>query len=286
MSLAVNSLVAEIGDLVSLPEVVMQVNEMVDNDRYNATDIGRVISQDPGLSTRLLKIANSSMYGNMREIDNINHAVVILGTKQIRDLVFSTVATKVFDGIPNDIISVEDFWHHSLYCALLARSFARNSRKINADTMFTAGLLHDIGHLVLMNRVPEQAAASILLTIQGDATIDLLDAEREIIGFTHAEVGASLARQWHLPDILIECIEFHHNPLEAEKHPEAVAYVHIANTISSLPYDDVPVEGDQLQVEPGAWEMTGLDMDMDMIQSSIIEVQEQLVETKKILFDD
>lgn len=284
MSLAVNSLVAEIGDLVSLPEVVMQVNEMVDNDRYNASDIGRVISQDPGLSTRLLKIANSSMYGNMRKIDNINHAVVILGTKQIRDLVFSTVATKVFDGIPNDIISVEDFWHHSLYCALLARSLTRSSRKINADTMFTAGLLHDIGHLVLMNRMPEQATASIMLTIQGDATIDLLDAEREIIGFTHAEVGASLARQWHLPDILIECIEFHHNPLEAEKHPEAVAYVHIANAISSLPYDDVPVVDDQLHIEPGVWEITGLDK--NVIQSSIVEVQKQLVETKKILFDD
>lgn len=284
MSLAVNNLVAEIGDLVSLPEVVMQVNEMVDNDRYNASDIGRVISQDPGLSTRLLKIANSSMYGNMRKIDNINHAVVILGTKQIRDLVFSTVATKVFDGIPNDIISVEDFWHHSLYCALLARSLAHSSRKINADTMFTAGLLHDIGHLVLMNRMPEQATASIMLTIQGDATIDLLDAEREIIGFTHAEVGASLARQWHLPDILIECIEFHHNPLEAEKHPEAVAYVHIANAISSLPYDDVPVVDDQLHIEPGVWEITGLDK--NVIQSSIVEVQKQLVETKKILFDD
>lgn len=284
MSLAVNNLVAEIGDLVSLPEVVMQVNEMVDNDRYNASDIGRVISQDPGLSTRLLKIANSSMYGNMRKIDNINHAVVILGTKQIRDLVFSTVATKVFDGIPNDIISVEDFWHHSLYCALLARSLTRSSRKINADTMFTAGLLHDIGHLVLMNRMPEQATASIMLTIQGDATIDLLDAEREIIGFTHAEVGASLARQWHLPDILIECIEFHHNPLEAEKHPEAVAYVHIANAISSLPYDDVPVVDDQLHIEPGVWEITGLDK--NVIQSSIVEVQKQLVETKKILFDD
>lgn len=284
MSLAVNSLVEEIGELVSLPEVVMRVNEMVDNDRYNATDIGRVISQDPALSTRLLKIANSPMYANRREIDSISHAVIILGTKQIRDLIFSTSATRAFDGIPNDIISIEDFWHHSLYCALLARSLASVSHKISADTMFTAGLLHDIGHLVLMNREPEKAAASILLTIQGDAKVDLLDAERQLMGFTHAEVGAGLARQWHLPEILTECIEFHHSPVEALHFPEAVAHINIANAIASLPYDDLPVADDLTRADLNAWAMAGLKE--ESLGACVTEAREQLSETRRILFDD
>lgn len=284
MSLAVKNLVDEIGELVSLPEVVMQVNEMVDSEQYNANDIGKVISRDPGLSTRLLRIANSPMYGNSRKIDSINHAVVILGTKQIRDLVFSTTATRAFDGIPNDIISVEDFWHHSLYCGLLARSLACVSRKISADTMFTAGLLHDIGHLVLMNRVPEQTAASILLTVQGEAKISLLDAENEMIGFTHADVGAGLAEQWHLPEILTECIAHHHHPQMAQSFPEAVSHIYIANRIASMPYDDLPGDAELSEIDPYAWRMSGLAV--SDITDCVIESKEQLVETKRLLFDD
>ena len=120
MPLTAQALVDDVGELVSLPEVVLRINEMVNDEHANAADIGRVISQDPGLATRLLKIANSPMYGSMRQIDSISRAVTILGTKQIRDIIFSTTAAKVFEGIPNDVISVADFWHHSLYCALLA----------------------------------------------------------------------------------------------------------------------------------------------------------------------
>ena len=151
----VQTLIDDIGELISLPEVVLKINEMVNSEDTSAVEIAEVISHDPALSTRILKIANSSLYGGQRQIDSITRAVTLLGTKQIRDLVMATTAAKVFDGIPNEVISVEDFWHHSLYCALLARELAKLSKKVNADTMFTAGLLHDIGHLVMFNRVPE-----------------------------------------------------------------------------------------------------------------------------------
>ena len=282
MALAADKLVDDVGPLLSLPEVVLKVNEMVNREDTNAADIAAVISQDPALSTRILMMANSPMYANSRQIDSVTRAVTILGTKQIRDLILSASAAKVFKGIPNDVISVEDFWHHSLYCALLARALAVESKRVNAETMFTAGLLHDIGHLVMFNRVPEQSQAAILLTIQGDANRDLYDAETEVLGFTHCDVGASLAERWHLPDVLIACIAYHHHPAQAPSFADAVAHIHIANAIASLPYSDTPAADDLQRIEPAAWQMAGLAP--EDIGPAVQKAQSQLLETQQALF--
>lgn len=284
MSLTAQALVDNVGELVSLPEVVLRINEMVNDEHANAADISRVISQDPGLATRLLKIANSPMYGNMRQIDSINRAVTILGTKQIRDITISTTAAKVFEGIPNDVISVADFWHHSLYCALLARSLAIHSKKANAETLFTAGLLHDIGHLIMLNRIPQEELAAIMLTVQGEASKDLIDAERDLLGFDHTEVGAHLARQWHLPEIIVECIAYHHHPSQAKHHASAVAHIHIANAIASLPYGDIPSADDLKRIEPDAWGIAGLRV--NDIAEAVQDAQAQIGEMQKALFGD
>jgi putative nucleotidyltransferase with HDIG domain len=284
MPLTAQALIDDVGELVSLPEVVLRINEMVNDEHASAADIGRVISHDPGLTTRLLKIANSPMYGNMRQIDSINRAVTILGTKQIRDIIISTTATKVFEGIPNDVISVADFWHHSLYCALLARALAIHSKKANADTLFTAGLLHDIGHLIMLNRIPQEELAAIMLTVQGEASKDLIDAERELLGFDHTEVGSHLARQWHLPEVIVECIAYHHHPSQAKQHASAVAHIHIANAIASLPYGDIPVAEDLKRIEPDAWGIAGLRI--DDIGVAVREAQAQIGEMQKALFGE
>ncbi|MBI1423672.1 MAG: HDOD domain-containing protein [Gammaproteobacteria bacterium] len=284
MVLTAQALVDDVGALVSLPEVVLRVNEMVNDEHTSAADIAKVISQDPGLATRLLKIANSPMYGSMRQIDSISRAVTILGTKQIRDLVISTTAAKVFEGIPNDVISVADFWHHSLYCALLARVLATHSKKANADTLFTAGLLHDIGHLIMLNRIPQEELAAIMLTVQGEASRDLIDAERELLGFDHTEVGAQLAQQWHLPELIVECIAHHHHPAQARKYPSAVAHIHIANAIASLPYGDIPAAEDLNRIDAEAWAMASLRA--EDIGEAVQEAQTQIGATQKALFGD
>ena len=284
MADAVKSLIEDIGELISLPEIVMQINELVNSEVSSATEIARVIGQDPAISTRILKVANSSMYGGQRQIDSINRAVTILGTKQIRDLVLSTTAAKAFDGIPNDVISVEDFWHHSLYCALLARALAGISKTVNADTLFTAGLLHDIGHLVMFNRIPEQAHEAIMLTIQGEASLDLYQAEQQILGYDHAEVGAELARHWHLPEILVSCIAYHHDLHASTEHIEAVAHVHIANAIASLPYSDIPEIEDLERVSPEAWALAHIKP--DSLGEAVKAAQQNIVDTQQVLFGE
>lgn len=284
MTLSAQALVEDVSTLVSLPEVVLQVNAMVNDEHAGAAEIGRVISQDPGLAGRLLKIANSPFYGGMRQIDSIQRAVTVLGTKQIRDIAISSTAAKAFEGIPNDIISVADFWHHSLYCALLARALAEHSKRANAETLFTAGLLHDIGHLIMLNRIPQQELAAIMLTVQGEASRDLIEAERESLGFDHTEVGAALARQWHLPDVIVECIAYHHDPLRAHDHGAAVAHIHIANAIASLPYSDIPLAEDLRRIDPAAWEVAGLQV--ADIGEAVERAQAQIGETQQVLFGD
>ena len=281
--ITVQSLIDDIGELISLPEVVIKINELVNSEDTSAAEIGKVISQDPAIATRILRVANSSMYGGQRQIDSITRAVALLGTKQIRDLVLSTTAAKVFDGIPNDVISVEDFWHHSLYCALLARALAKLSKRVNADTMFTAGLLHDIGQLVMFNRIPEQSAAAILLTVQGESSLEPYESEQQLLGFDHAEVGAALARQWHLPDILVSCIGFHHDLSGAcDEHIGAVAHVHIANAIASLPYSDIPEAADLDRISETAWQLAKLSP--DSIGPAVEEAQAHIGETQSALF--
>ena len=177
---------------------------------------------------------------------------------------------------------LKNFWHHSLYCALLARALGTLSRKANADTLFTAGLLHDIGHLIMLNRIPQEELAAIMMTVQGEASRDLIDAERELLGFDHTEVGAHLARQWHLPELIVDCIAYHHNPSQAKNHTAAVAHIHIANAIASLPYSDIPTADDLKRIEPSAWSMAGLRV--EDIGDAVQEAQAQIGETEQALF--
>ena len=237
MSASVESLLKNVSGLVSLPEVAVRVNAMVDDHNCTVDDVARVIETDPGLSARMLGIANSAMYGYSQEISTVRRAVTVLGTRQIRDLVLTTAAAEAFDNIPTDLISLDDFWHHSIYCGLLAKQIGSMTKTPHTETMFMAGLLHDIGHLIMFNQIPEQMHQILLETMQPDAEA-LFQIERRVLGFDHSEVGGALARLWTLPPILQEAIEFHHEPEKATEFPQEVFLIYVANRVASLPYSE------------------------------------------------
>ncbi|MBI3561927.1 MAG: HDOD domain-containing protein [Gammaproteobacteria bacterium] len=282
-SLTAHALIDDVSALISLPEVVQRLNQTINDEHASAQDIARIIAHDPGLATRLLKIANSPLYGSSRQIDNVARAVTLLGTKQIRDLAYSAIASKMFAGMPSEIISVEDFWHHSLYCGLLARSLAQITANSNPDTLFTAGLLHDIGQLILFHRTPQHAHQVILLTIQGDADKDMVGAEREVLGFDHTDVGAELAQQWHLPAVLRECIAYHHTPDKAKQFPLEVAIIYIANLIASLPYSEFPDASDLQRINPVP--LARLNLTPAMLTEAAQQAQAQIAQTQQALFN-
>lgn len=281
MNKTIAELVKGVSGLVTLPDVFIRINKLIADPNSNMMDIARVVEQDPSFTVRLLRVANSSFYGFSSTIDTVSKAVSIIGTSQIRSLALATSVAKSFDGLPNSLVSMEHFWRHSLYCALAARALAKQARKCDPDAVFTAALLHDIGELVIFNRMPQQAKESLLLVLDSGDELPVYQAERQIMGFDHSQVGGELARQWKLPPMLEECIEFHHDISAAQRFPREAALVHIANILALMAEVRTLDSGDVSPIDPRAWEMIGLNAD-DVIQSTIETAQEEIAEAEKL----
>lgn len=288
MNLTPKELISDVKGLVSLPEACVRVNEMVDDPNSSADDIGKVIAQDPSLTVRILKIANSPFYGLSREIETVSRAIAVMGTTQLRDLVVATSAAKSFEGIPNTLITMEVFWYHSIACGIAARELANKAMRGKGESLFVAGLLHDIGQLVLFNKLPEESKQILLDTLEGPSD-GVYHSEMETLGFTHCDVGAELARQWHLPDLYRECIEFHHTPTNATDYPQETALVHIANIVATMFETELDsatpedVDADLNEVDGEAWSIAGVTR--EDIPPVIEAVREQIPEVMSLILN-
>lgn len=279
----IQDLVKNATNLISLPEVSLRVNELANDPNSTADQMGKVISQDPALVARMLKIANSAFYGLSTEVDTITRAIAILGTSKIRDLVISTAASDTFDGIPNSLITMQDFWHHSLYCGLLAQILSKKSKKANTESIFIAGLLHDIGQLLMFNQLPEKSHEAILLLMEGTEDLETYEAERHVFGFDHTQVGAELIKSWKLAPVLQECVEFHHEPEKAKDFPVEVALINIANAVAVMADFNSMSEEDEIpRINPKSWTLTGLSK--DDLPDAIKKAQEEITEIESVLF--
>jgi len=234
VDLTPEELVAGIKDLVTLPEVALRIAGMVDDPSSSSADIGRAISQDAALTARLLRIANSPAFGQHGKIATISRAITVLGVRQVRDLTVGLTAVRTFDGIGNELVTMESFWRHSFLCAVAAGQIAGRRARNPDDSPFIAGLLHDVGQLVLFSRAPQSARQALLMSVDSADDRGLFLCEREILGFDHGAVGVALAKSWGMPRSLQECIEFHHEPERAQEFPLEVATVHIANSVAVL----------------------------------------------------
>jgi len=278
MGVTPEQLVNDIGELVSLPEACIRINEMVDDPSCSAEDIGKVISSDPALTVRILKIANSPFYGLSTEVDTVSRAITILGTVQLRDLILASAACKTFEGIPNDLISMDDFWYHSIFCGITARKLANSCMLGRGEALFVAGLLHDVGQLIIFNKLPIDAKNVLLRSKVTNSESELHLIEQQIIGFDHTQVGAALTRQWKLPPCLQECVSFHHTPSKTVTFPQEVAIIHIAQAITNLAGKS-SLEGDDTGlIEESTWEIAGLTK--EIIEQTIIDVEAEIPEVQ------
>lgn len=281
MKADITELLKGVGGLVTLPDVFIRINKLVEDPNSNMADIAKVVGQDPSFTVRLLRVANSSFYGFSSTIDTVTKAVSLIGTSQIRSLALATSVASSFEGLPNTLVSMEHFWRHSLYCALAARILAKQARKCDPDAVFTAALLHDIGQLVIFNRMPQLAKEALLLVLDSADELPVYLAERQIMEFDHAQVGGELARLWKLPPMLEECIEFHHDISAAQRFPREVALVHIANILALMAEVRTLNTDDVSPIDPQAWEVLGLNAD-EVIQLTVEAAQEEIAEAEKL----
>ena len=250
-------LVENIEQLVSLPDVFVKVNRLMDSSEYSAMRMGEIISQDTDLSARLLRLANSPFYGLRAPVDTISRAVTLIGTQELRNLVLASSAIRLFTGIPADLVDMGAFWSHSIMTGGLARELAVRCNVLHSERLFVMGVLHDIGRLVIYLVLPDQAR-DILLITGGDDWLSP-QAEQDVLGFTHMEVGAQLLRAWGLPDGLVQVIWAHHCPDKAGAYQFDASLLHIAIVICNgymfgLSFDEILAN-----IHPSIWQLTDLD---------------------------
>ena len=259
VNLTPQGLVEQVRDLVTLPETALRISRLVNDPNSTSSDIGREISNDVALTARLLRIANSPALGQQGKISDISRAITVLGTRQVRDLTVGLAAIRSFEGISNRLVTMESFWRHSLLCAVAASHVAARRRGSRGDSPFVAGLLHDVGQLVLFSKAPELERKALAKSIDERDDLGLYLCEREAMGFDHQAVGLALAQSWGLPRTLQECIEFHHEPHRAQAHASEVATVHIANSIAVLAEIGSDNLADASPISPAALRLAQLD---------------------------
>ena len=244
--------------LVSLPEVCIRVNEMLDEPSVTAAELGHIISQDTSLTARLLKIVNSSYYGFQAKIETVSRAVTVVGLRELRGLVIAASAVETFSNVPDEILNKVRFWRHSLYCGVIARLLAEQCHVLHSERLFVAGLLHDIGKLIIAQRLPTETRMIALEADSGNRSE--FEVEQDFLGFNHAEVGGELMKAWSMPETLFESVAYHHNPKQAKTGVMETCLVHMANIFTDEAErgldmkEDTPLQ----EVDPFAWEVTGL----------------------------
>ena len=265
--------------LASLPNTFYKLREVVTDPDSDFDDIAEIIGVDPSLTPRLLKIVNSAFYGFRGEIETISHAMGVVGTEQLMQLVLATTVVEQFKGIPKDLVDMNYFWRHSVACGLSARAIHRARGEYDGESIFVAGLLHDIGRLVMCLKVPDQL--KIVLDFAEKSGDRWYKAEAKYFGFDHGGVGGALLRAWNLPVKLQEAVAHHHFPSSANNFPLEAAIVHLADRISHLVILDPDRDTEKYFYEKDAWDAVQLSEDSHL-QQIIEQTEAQLEEVSQI----
>jgi putative nucleotidyltransferase with HDIG domain len=251
--LAAKREVKRIKNLPTLPGVVTKISRLVENPDTSAAEVGRLIAQDQVLSAKVLRMANSAFFGMSRKISSIAQALMILGFDVVKGLVLTS---SVFDMIQK---SMAGLWEHSIGCAAAAGAVAEALGRDDAEEILVAGLLHDLGKVVLALNLPDDL--KLILDRARSDRLCFHEAEAAVLDFNHGEIGLWLAEHWNLPDSLAEPMRLHHNPERAVSHPEVTAVVHIADSI--IHGWGYGYAGDALvpPISQAAWDLLGLKTD-------------------------
>jgi putative nucleotidyltransferase with HDIG domain len=243
--------------LPSLRSIETALRELLHADNRYAAQISEVIRRDPSLTARLLRLVNSVYYGLTSPVNSIEEAVFYLGVRQIRQLAVVTPVIEDFQKLAgSSVFPWREFWQHCIAVAILTREITSSIMRLEDESDYVAGLVHDVGRIVMGSAFPKHFTA-IYLDETRDPSENLLDREKRILGVDHTELGAIYLSQHQLPDLLIDVVRHHHQPERCPKARELVAAVHIADTLARFARignsgNDSPVE-DESWLETEAW---------------------------------
>ncbi len=220
----------QIKEIPTLPIILSKVNRMLGDNDTTIRKLSRVIESDQAIAARILKLVNSAFYGFRSKISNIPHALVILGFNSIRNAIVSVSVLNAFSGEQGKKFDSKDFWKHSVAVAVISKYLAGKTRLVPPDESFVAGLLHDIGKILIAQYFRE-TFHQILDTIREEG-LSFYQAEKKRVPFTHAQIGGYLAQKWQFPQSLVEAIEYHHSATKRGADPGLLLIVYFADQIA------------------------------------------------------
>jgi len=250
--------------LVSLPEVFMRIREVVSDPASTVEEVTAVIGKDPSLTAKLLKLVNSAFYartlrvsGGMPSgrVDTLSRAVLLLGLNQLSTLAMGVSVLPLFKDIPAECMDMRQFWRHSVAVGLVTKLLAVRLGDPSPERFFVAGLLHDIGRLVLYKQAPALAGEALAVSMLSGRL--LLDVERELLGFDHGQLGGMLLRKWRFPESLEQAVWRHHDPLSGDEPLES-ALVCVADMVAGAVLPGCSGERFVPRYVPEAWGLVSL----------------------------
>ena len=273
-------LIKEIDKLVTLPDVYYRLESIITDPASTTATVAKLLECDVDLSARLLRMANSAFYSFPTRIETIERAVTTVGLRQIREMVLVTTVVNAFNGIAKNKVNMMSFWEHSITVGLMSRALARHGRIPNSDCFYIPGLLHDIGHLVLYLKLPE--LMHDLLSEDAAQTRSLYQREIELLGYSHADVGASLLANWNVPASIYEPISDHHNPSAGGEYLLISCAIHLADIWVTSQNETMVKEQRADEICMEAPELLGIsidDLDLvgEQVQAEAAEIARQFM---------
>jgi HD-like signal output (HDOD) protein len=249
----------------NLPGIYHRIRTLIAAPDTNMSEYVVAINSDPALAARVMDMANSSFFNASRNINTIEQAISHLGVLQLKDILLCNLTIRAFATIPDSIINLSEFWKSSILCGIIARILARKCEAPTSDQLFTLGLLHDIGHLVMYSTIPEQTLEIFSESRRQNKPIAVI--EKEKLGVDYAQIGSELMLHWSFPESYQAVTAYHPEPKNAAQYYFETAIVHIARSIAF--HDGDSKSSKQFQIKPIAWNITNL------AEENITEIRQQ-----------
>ncbi|MCP4214129.1 MAG: HDOD domain-containing protein [bacterium] len=228
--LTVDEVVRKSDQLASFPDIYYKIVKVLKDPRSSAAHLADVVRSDPGLCATLLKLVNSVFYGLPAKVNSITRAIALIGGKELNTLAMGLSVIRHFEDIPTHYIDMKKFWVHSIATGVFARILGHRKVGLSEEDLFIAGLLHDVGRLVMMLELPK--TFNNIIELSHAERIALFEVEEEVLGYDHAKVAGVLLEHWNFPEALIQMIRYHHYPLHS-RLPLESCIIYVANIMAS-----------------------------------------------------
>ena len=269
-----------VNDIPSLPQFVIETLKKLDDPKSSAADVANKLSRDEGLVIRVLRLANSAYYGLSRRISSVSEAISFLGFKTVKSIVLAASVYKFMDSsFTGYALDRGDLWKHSQSVASTARFLAAQVKGVDPEEAYIAGMVHDIGKIVLNDYV--RFGYSIIIRLVEEEQLPFTDAEKQVLGFDHAQVGGLVIEQWNLPEIYMYTTSNHHTPEalpeDMQEYRLIVDVVHVANAICAMLGSGIGADGLQYNLSEESLGRLGI-TNIEEIMSNVVDLLAQVEE--------